>query len=424
VCGASVTSSRRPGDVSAGLRGGAGLGLGLLVALVAGSAGAETPSPVGPDNVRYEPGKGVSFRSDDDRFLARMKVRGQILQTTVGSPGVDPTLALEIRRARFAVTGHLLGPHFKYKLELAFSPRDEGLTGSLPPLLSASGTNTSRPPLLDWYVDLTWLRDLNVRAGQYKIGFSRQRVLSSGSMQLVDRSVANGEFNLDRDVGVDVRSKDLFGLGLLRYVLGVSIGEGHSAFRFPDAGVMVLGRVELHPLGFFDDAFVSDLERLSDPKLALSVAWAHLGDGKGDRGVLGRRPADGNTTDFHVGSADLLVKWAGASLLLEGFLRDGRRNGTPAPGETLAAARDGLGWMAQGGALLPGVDVELVGRYSEVRPLGEASALSRAHELVAGVNWFLDGHRVKLQADYTRAWGEAGLGEGSDRVRVQLEAGL
>lgn len=394
------------------------IALTLCTALSLGAPSAHAGSPVESGTLEYAPGKGLKIVSADGQFAIALKVRAQILQTTELPDGGDPTLGLEIRRARLSVSGHLLGPKFKYKLELAFAPRDVGITGSTAPILSNRDTVPTRVPLLDWYVDITHVRDLNLRAGQYKLSFSRQRVASSGSLHLVDRSDVNSEFNLDRDIGLELHSDDFLGLGHLRYALGVSIGEGHSAFRFDDSGVLFLTRVEFHPLGFFDDAFISDLARTESPRFAVSGAYAFLKDGKGDRGILGRAPADGGTTDFHHATADILAKWQGAALLIEGHFRGGDRNSP-----SLDPTRDGMGWFAQAGYLLPSVDVEFVGRYGQIRPIGDDSALGESHELVAGVNWFLDGHRLKLQADFTHVWSD-GFGDGDDSVRVQLEAGL
>ena len=72
--------------------------------------------------------------------------------------------------------------------------------------MTNSGSNVilRESPLLSYYLEFDYLRDLTVRVGQYKIPFSRQRVISSGNQQMVDRSIANGEFNLDRDIGIDI----------------------------------------------------------------------------------------------------------------------------------------------------------------------------------------------------------------------------
>ena len=48
---------------------------------------------------------------------------------------------------------------------------------------------------------------------------------------MVDRSIVNGEFNLDRDVGLDILSKKFLGTDKLRYYAGIYMGEGHSSYK-------------------------------------------------------------------------------------------------------------------------------------------------------------------------------------------------
>ena len=140
-------------------------------------------------------------------------------------------------------------------------------------------------PLLDGYVQSAHLRDLNVRAGQFKVPFNRQRVVSSGNLQMVDRSLAQGEFNLDRDIGATVFSNDLFGLGIFKYAAGLFIGEGRDAYQPSDLGMLYLGRVEAAPLAPFSGAFKdsgkeTDFTRRPLPQLSIGLAYAFLDEGK------------------------------------------------------------------------------------------------------------------------------------------------
>src|SRR5690606_27919428 len=120
--------------------------------------------------------------------------------------------------------------------------------------------------------------------------FSQQRVISSGNQQFVDRSLANEEFNLDRDIGVQVRSDDLGGIGRLKYALGVFLGDARNTFELTRTGALYVGRFAVFPLGIFDDEFEADLERLKRPGLAIGGAYAYHDDAPGDRGVHGARP--------------------------------------------------------------------------------------------------------------------------------------
>ena len=95
-------------------------------------------------------------------------------------------------------------------------------------------------------------------------------------------------------------------------------------------------------------------------------------------------------------------------------------------GGAIAAPRNGFGWFAQGGCLLPGRPIEFAGRYGEVKPLGgsEASALKEGYEAGAALSWYIEKHAFKVQADFFRLWGKAGVGEAVHRFRLQLQMAL
>jgi hypothetical protein len=283
--------------------------------------------------------------------------------------------------------------------------------------------------LLDWYVHFDHLRDLQLRAGQYKVPFNRQRVISSGDLQLVDRALANGEFTLDRDVGLDLRSSDFLGLDRLRYYAGVYMGEGRDTFKAKNFDMMYIGRVEFLPFGMFEDYKEADFERSKRPNISLGGAYAFLDGAQRNRGILGDVPTDGGATDYHNVTADFVLKMLGLSVTGEFFYRKGYRDygeatvpdamGTevPAPREL---PRTGIGWFLQGGFLIPRIPFEIAGRYSEVRPF-DTSSLRERHEAGGGVGYYFAQHSLKLQLDYFRNWFDADLVRGTDEVRLQLQ---
>lgn len=59
--------------------------------------------------------------------------------------------------------------------------------------------------------------------------------------QMADNSTASYEFTLDQDLGVQVSSPDLGGLGLLRYYAGVFTGEGYDWHKTSDLGFTYAG---------------------------------------------------------------------------------------------------------------------------------------------------------------------------------------
>lgn len=377
--------------------------------------------PMDADKLSFKPGKGLSATSEDGDFQMNLGVRAQFLLSLLSEEDVEGTRETEygfqIRRARVAFTGHMFDPRVKYKLELAVAPRDVNT--------DAGVVTTS--PLLDFYTDLTHVRDLTVRVGQYKVPFNRQRVISSGALQLVDRSIVNAEFNLDRDIGFDLRSEDLFGLELLRYYLGVYPGGGRNSFANEEAfHAFYLGRIEVLPFGDFEDYVEADFER-TGPRLSVGLSAAHIDDSPRDRGILGGLPADGGTTDFTLFEADVMFKMWGLSVLSEFFYRDGERSPGTATDEngevTIDPTRDGFGWTIQGGYLLPRMPLEFALRYSTISGKDDdgEDGLDDREEYAAGASYYFAHHQLKLQADYARLVEDGDFGAGADQVRAQLQ---
>jgi len=380
---------------------------------------------------KYKIGKGWTLSSKDGRFSLQLRGRIQFRYDLEhpNRPMTDTQSSLQIRRARVVLMGNVFSPHVKYHFQFGFSPRD--MQNDLP---NEQGS-IRRNPLRDARLEFDRLRDFTVWMGQTKVPFSRQRVVSSANMNMVDRSIVSAEFNLDRDIGVLAMSKDLFGLGgRLAYYAGVFMGEGRNAFELSDHGLLYTGRVEVLPFGKFDDYTEGDIARSKKPGLSLAAAYAYQDRAHAARGNVGDLPADGGTTNFHHANADIMFKWYGVSFTSAMHMRRGfdRRSGgllddmgVPIP---TAAARQGLGWFGQLGWLLPKIPVEVVGRYGLVRQAFGTSSLHDSDEVGGGLNWYIVGHELKLQLDYFRLWDDTmGISRtdaalhGTDRVRVQLQ---
>ncbi len=393
---------------------------------------------VAADKTMFKPGSGFHVESEDGDFALTTRLRVQLLQEVIAPRQGELEQVFQLRRARVQFKGHTFGEHNNFNVELAFSPRDLGM--------DADGV-IHNTPLLSWFIELDHLRDLSFRAGQYKIPYSRQRVVSSADLQLVDRAIANGEFNHDRDIGFDVYSEDLFGLdGALRYFVGVYMGEGRdfgNTNATPDLKLHYLGRVEVLPMGAFKDYVEADLDREPTPKLSLGAAYAFHHRAQRLQGVLGDAPSDGGTTNYHSATADYVFKLRGFSSTGELYWRKGRRFGAePEAGATepvepvpMTAPRDGVGWFVQAGYLFPGVPIEVAARYSGVRGVGERdpgdlrttkgfTSLSRRDSVGGGVSYYFDGHPMKLQADYFNIWDEGDPTNGENVVRVQVQVSL
>ncbi len=394
----------------------------LASSLVVVRTHAQQPAPpdAGP-TVHYQPASGLRIESDDGAFAISPGAWLQALYTLAFEEG-KASQGLELRRARVVLSGHAFGKDNRLFLQLGLSPAD----------LQVGTAGVRRSPLFDAYLEFTQLRDLSLRVGQYRVPFSRQRVMAFANLALVDRAPVNFEFNLDRDIGFHLFSPDFLGLGLLRYQLGAFLGEGRDARTGQDFGLLYVARIEALPLGTFDDYSEVDLERSAQPRISLGIGYAFLDRAKGNRGILGPAPTDGGTTDFHHLTADALFKQRGVTVLVEAHYRNGRRafgstTLTDAAGmSTLApreAARDGYGWFVQVGSVLGTLPLDAVARYGQVRGVG-SSSLQAADDLGTGLAWSPGVRRFRVQADYSRRFTLGDFRAGVDEVRLSARLGI
>jgi phosphate-selective porin OprO/OprP len=382
----------------------------------AGEEAKMAPHEVLAGDVAFKPGKGVEFNSADDQFQLRIRVRVQMLYTVLKNweGDEDPQQDFRIRRARFIFQGHAFGRNNKYKLEVD-------------PLRDT--------PILDYYLDFMQNGNISPRVGQYKLPSNRERVISSGNLSLVDRSIVNSEFTLDRDQAFDLRSADFLGKGLMRYYLGLGMGNGLNNPFVQNFDMLYFARFEYLPMGMFDDYSEADFERTA-PHLSLGAGYAYFDGAERQRGMIGDIYADGGSSNYHFAYADAMFKARGFSVLSEFAFRTGKRNVGPITegpdGQPIdvVAPRNGYGWMMQPGYLIPHLPLEFVARVSlnQKRGSADSTSLENAREAVFGINWYFAQHPFKIQADVSQYWGTALLGSSFDKgvttARIQLQASL
>ena len=371
-------------------------------------------------DIKFRPGKGVEINSADDKFQLRIRVRVQMLYTyahdeNLGTnEGDEPEANLQdfrLRRARFVFQGYAFGKHNQYKLEIDPLRKDN--------------------VVLDYYLDFTKNRDIQVRVGQYKISSNRTRVISSGNLQMVDRSQVNSEFSLDRDIGIDIRSRDFLGKNKMRYVFGVSSGNGLNNPQFKDFSMVYLARVEYLPLGIFRDYSEVDFAR-TKPRLSIGATYSFFQNADRNRGMVGVPFADGGTADYHFVFVDAIFKARGFSAISELAFRTGQRNvGDIAPTDPdydpdlPTDPRNGIGWMLQAGYLIPHTGFEFAARGALVKANSKrgATSLTDQYGTTFSVSYYFARHPFKIQADVSQLW-EDTFGEGSTVFRLQLQASL
>ena len=358
-------------------------------------------------------GNGFQVKVGDAFSLqlrARMQLRFETLipsadAIAAGAPKA-PEMGFMVRRLRLVLAGNAFTPKLTYYIQLGLSNQDTESDLRLIPR--------------DAYLNYAPLRELQLRAGQMKVPFGKQRVVSSSALQLVDRSIVTAELNLDRDVGVYLWSPDVGGKGVFQYFAGIFGGEGRNRLPAP-AGLLYAARVQFTPLGLFDDLVESDVERRATPKLSIGLSGAYNQDTNRQRSTLGSTYTLGTFNYAHAG-ADLMFKVRGFSLQSEFFLRLADKDQLEdTAAKKVEHSRSALGYYVQAGYLWND-HIELAGRWGEYYPIGATDPkLVRSHEAGGGLSYYFYKHNLKIQADYFYLYSDA---PSSERHQVRLQAQL
>jgi hypothetical protein len=362
---------------------------------------APDAEPGAKDRVKVSgaPGKGFTVDAGDAFSMnvrARMQVRYQLdipREDEYGERELEQTV--NIGTARLWLSGHVYQRELTYMLQLAVAARDfrDGATS----------------PIYDAYIDYAAHRDLRLRVGQYFVPFDRLRTIREWALQMADRPRPVAELTLDRDVGAMVYSEEFLADGSpLALRLGAFGGGGNNLTDGKEPGVLLVGRVELRPLGPIDDDVEGDHEHRARPALALGAAVAKNWNTNRLRSTTGST-FTGGTTDYVHAAADLVFKWSGFALQAEYLWKEASVDRILALDDTGAPVteytRSGSGWVLQASYTFD-PPVEVVGRLSRLYAAGGTDPAFRrevdanAQEVGAGLNYYFSGHRLKLQADY------------------------
>jgi hypothetical protein len=382
--------------------------LGLALTLTRPAWAADEPKKPPHETVSAALGKGVTIRAKDDSFALTIRARMQPRFEFIAEDGEESEARFMVRRARLVFQGHALTPKLTYYLQLGFSNQDT--------------ESDMRLPLRDAYLSWAPLRDLGIRGGQMKVPFGRQRVTSSSALELVDRSIIIGELSLDRDVGVVLFSRNLFGLGdRLGYQFGVFGGDGRNRVAEHE-GALWSARIDFWPNGHFDDLSEGDLTRSPRPRVAFGASAAFNQNTYRYRSTIGDTYKLGGYDYLH-GALDVMLKWRGFSAQAEALIRNSdldSRTGT-VDGKTVTEySRSGAGFFLQASQMLT-QNLQLGTRYSHMAPLKNTDpGFHVQNELGGSVSWYFVEHALKLQADYFWLFGPD-IAEGRHQVRVQAQ---
>ena len=269
----------------------------------------------------------------------------------------------------------------------------------------------------------------NLRVGQWKPEFNRERVDSSGKQQFVERSITNYWFTIDRQNGVMTSGRLAPGQRAdSSWWLGVLHGNGSNTSG-DGSRPMWLGRYQWNFHGEVLPFSQSALKHYSDARGSLAFAlvsnasrYTRFSSSGG-----GQLPGYEDGTDNQYRIEQLLQEFAwqhgGWSVQQEFHLKkisDRIIGGsTRVSGGYLAA-----GWFPSSSYTNWPSALEFAVRVALVTPYADAD-LHENKELTFGVNWFFNGHRNKLTSDVSRLKIDDPMGETLDwRFRLQWDVSL
>ena len=348
---------------------------------------------------------GFYVRSKDNSYSLNVNGFVQSRYTFLAPEQGRSRNNFDVALARLAFSGTVFDPKVSYFFQF------EGTTFG----------NSNRQTMLDWWMQYSFSDYAKVQAGRFILPYSRQFYTHPGNLLFSDLSEADYAFNLQRAVGANLSGS----LGKLSYHAVVT-----NSIRALDAGgqqnvgaeVAWQGRLEydlLEPYGYLE----SSPTPAAAPQLSLGVAAAFnpVDDASGFQNV---RPGD-RTTNVTVDGG---FRYLGLSVQAAGYYRRNNFQNADQIGHEIG---HDWGYYGQIGYYLT-ERLELAGRVSGVdfhfdNNVSRSNPRTRGdvREYTAGLNYYLYGHAVKLQLDYSFLDGDpfdpTRTSTGDNRFRIQTQ---
>ncbi|MGB5553137.1 MAG: porin [Flavobacteriaceae bacterium] len=359
----------------------------------------------GQENESTPFGKGLlNLTGKDSTWAMKVALRTQFLATANWDEGasgglVNPEQNFLIRRARLKFDGFAYTPKLEYKFELALSNRD----------MSGGSAFTSDAPryVLDAVVKWNFYENFVLWFGQTKLPGNIERVISSGDLQQVDRSLLNSRFNIDRDMGFQLRHHfNLSDKFLVRETFAVSQGEGRNITTGNLGGHQYTTRLELLPFGDFASKGGyegADLKREETPKLMLAATYDANVNAVKNRSNLGSYMETDTgffETNINTVFIDAMFKYNGFTLMGEYAHRTANdafaKNSDGSLTGDVVQVGDGLN--LQTGYLFQN-NWEVSGRYTNVKLDKLITGNNPETQYTLGLSKYIAGHKLKVQTD-------------------------
>ncbi len=350
-----------------------------LAAIAAPARAAPQPGVV----AGYDPEIGTFVRTADGRWELNPYAMVQVTHIATGHGSDLDSNGFNLHAAKLIFHGHAFLPTLSYHLQLN----------------AGEGRVAAEDVYLQWRAT-SWF---SVLVGQYEVPFNRQHITLEAYQELVERSLVDARFNLQRDIGIIGYFSD----PARRYEATVGLFNGsRQNLANDESGYLTTLRLAYNPMGpiAFREADIDDTHR---PKLSVAVAGAF----NPERVVPGATSNAPSTSLRQIaqGAFEVTLRFRGVSLSTELHARRQVESGS--------TAVSSAGGFEQIGYFIVPSRLQLVGRFARVT--GPVAKLEGVGEETVGLGYYFMGHRLKLQADGSHL--ETRTVRTGWRIRTQLE---
>ncbi|WP_040303406.1 porin [Algoriphagus machipongonensis] len=387
----------------------------LLVGNPSFSQEKDTTTVVSKDNRKFinHTSKGFVFSTADEKFELQLASRLQFRfavpddqdPITFNDFNNQDVKLFKINRARLKVGGHAYQKWMKYYFEYEMG----------------------QSILLDFRIMLEKYPWLKFKAGQWKVEYTRERFISSGNQQLVDRSLLNRFFTVDRQQGVSIYGNlDGGGSANFDYWLGVFTGTGRGARFNDDSKLMRFGRFQWNMFGREVPFSGGDIEISEKPAAIIAIAgimntspytrFSSSGGGNLE-GYEGTNDGQYSVKQYNIESAFI---YKGFSFSSEFHRKNIVDNFEDSGSTTLGGYYLTAGYFPYQVFDFWPRPLEIAMRYAEIRP-DLSISLNKQKELALAFNWFFVGHKNKLTTEITKFTFEDTSLPQSDELRFRLQ---
>ncbi|WP_236973735.1 porin [Membranihabitans maritimus] len=373
------------------------------------------------DKPLFAEGNGISIVSKDSLYKVDFGFRIQNrvdINTESLSDFTVQNISAQVRRFRLKFDGFVYDPNLTYKIELSLSGRDLGNTpGRVPHVIR------------DAVIKYRFNKFFQISFGQNKLPGNLERLVSSGDLQLVDRSIVNSLLNIDRDIGFQGKYTINPNSDRLLILQGaITTGEGMNRVLEVNNGLSYTSRIEYYPLGKFksDGAyFEGDLLVEESPKLMAGIVFNYNASAYQNGGQRGIDLYEERNIRHWM--ADVILKYSGWAIQSEFIKRFSNDPITTSPDVSdIVYVYNGQGFTIQASKYFPS-SWEVTGRFSTVDPLGEVEVFEpQQRQWTIGISRYLRDHNLKIQSDLSLNERIMPSGEENNNwaLRFQVELGI